>query len=766
MAYPPYVLTRAVSVGGAMTVEAAKSLRISLKVTSTRSLVWDETGYRFESEPAEVLSEPGTEATVVLPRTDVPGWRDGRTGALIDVSAPGSHTHTYRALLSFRDADGRTLGIPPVEVGPFVLPGGDGSTLDLDKTVPVGTVSGQVVSIPDSWSAIVAAAQKAAEDAAAALAGATTVAAEALTLARAAAPRAARPLVDIHPLPGTLWGATTQNSVSWGMDNVTTAPDGTQYAAWWSGGTRPHAIIGKRVRDEWQTFDLTTLAGDPLGFTVDLHNGLDIGVDAAGFVHLVGNVHSAPIRYVRSAAPGDITAWTVEVMVGDETEVSYPSFFKVDGALLFGFRQGGSGSGDYVLNRWGGAAWTRVAKVIDGAASGQSPYVNHVAVERAGGAHPGRMHLTWCWRRTSAVNTNHDICYAYSDDAGVTWRRSDDSAYVGPITLDTSEVGVAIPENGGLLNSMGCEVDAAGRVHTAAFRYDANGYTQIHHVWLDDTGWHSEQVTDLTYRLEMTGSTVQGTLGNTSVVTTASGRTYLIWRYRREGRRGSLRMIDLTPGDDLYGTDFAIAELELGDARPSFDTQALYERDELRILLCPGKSNGQAEEFLDDRLWYHVWGAVLVIDLSRIGLLEQGAARLPRMTTIASRGGFATENITATTPTTIGQDQSLPLIPTMLDSQVRMLLVRAFVRYSRPGGTVATIGLRQVNETTGETIDRDLTAASSGTTMRPRYGPWRPVEVYDDNTPEAVGYIQLVGSVDTGTATVGRRSLDLGAIII
>lgn len=164
MAYPPYVLTRPVSVGGSMTLEGSESLRIKVTVTSTRSLVWDDTGYRFESRPVSVTSEPGAEAALTLPRTDVAGWRDGRTGALIDVSAPDSHSHTYNALVEFLTAAGTSAGIPPVPIGPFVLPAGDGA-IDLDKTVPVGTVSGQVLSVPDSWSLLVASAEQAAADA-------------------------------------------------------------------------------------------------------------------------------------------------------------------------------------------------------------------------------------------------------------------------------------------------------------------------------------------------------------------------------------------------------------------------------------------------------------------------------------------------------------------------------------------------------------------------------------------------------------------------
>ncbi|WP_143082842.1 right-handed parallel beta-helix repeat-containing protein [Cellulomonas sp. KH9] len=153
-------------------------------MTASRPLVWAATGYRFENVGTQSTSEPGSEVVLTLPRTDVQGWKDGRSGAILDVSAEGAYSHRYIAQVRYLDEAGRSIGVP-FTIGPFVLPEGDG-VLDLDTTVPASTVAGDAVSVPDSWGADVVAARAAAEAAEAALAsiGQATVAPEPQTVAR------------------------------------------------------------------------------------------------------------------------------------------------------------------------------------------------------------------------------------------------------------------------------------------------------------------------------------------------------------------------------------------------------------------------------------------------------------------------------------------------------------------------------------------------------------------------------------------------------
>ena len=181
MPYPEYIPTRVVSIGGAAVLESGSLLKIQVAIVSSRSLVWDATGYRFERGGVAVQSELGSEVQLILPRTDVPGWKDAATGAVLDVSAPDAYSHRYTATVRFADSNDRTaVGAGSYEIGPFVVPEGDGA-IDLDKLVPASTVAGDSISIPDLWGQLVADAQAAASDAQAALVDSDTFIASQIT---------------------------------------------------------------------------------------------------------------------------------------------------------------------------------------------------------------------------------------------------------------------------------------------------------------------------------------------------------------------------------------------------------------------------------------------------------------------------------------------------------------------------------------------------------------------------------------------------------
>ena len=146
MSYPLGVVTRTITVGDSIAVESGTDLTVRATLRSSRGLVWIATGERAVSAPEVRESAAAGEAVAFTPPvTDQSGWRDLATGALIDVSAPGSHTHTYTIeLVTLR-------GERPVDrrlIGPFALPTGDGSPVDADLLVEADTVPGLLV--PDA----------------------------------------------------------------------------------------------------------------------------------------------------------------------------------------------------------------------------------------------------------------------------------------------------------------------------------------------------------------------------------------------------------------------------------------------------------------------------------------------------------------------------------------------------------------------------------------------------------------------------------------
>ena len=148
MSYPLGVITRTITVGDSLAVESGTGLTVRATLRSSRGLVWIATGER--AVPAPEVRESATAGDAVSfapPVTDQAGWRDLATGALIDVSAPNAHTHTYtielKTLSGGLPVDSRTIG-------PFPLPTGDGSPVDADLLIAADTVPGLLVSVPDA----------------------------------------------------------------------------------------------------------------------------------------------------------------------------------------------------------------------------------------------------------------------------------------------------------------------------------------------------------------------------------------------------------------------------------------------------------------------------------------------------------------------------------------------------------------------------------------------------------------------------------------
>ena len=173
MPYPVGITTRAVTLGGATALESAEPLILQAIIQSSRGLIWGASGWRFPSLARTVTSTAGAEITVELPVTDLPGWRlIDAEGSILDVSVPGSYTHTYTVTLIALTAANKIVS--QRILGPFVLPTGDGSPVDLDTLLPVGTVAGGVVLVPDTWTGAVSDAVAAAELAAVNAAGRLT----------------------------------------------------------------------------------------------------------------------------------------------------------------------------------------------------------------------------------------------------------------------------------------------------------------------------------------------------------------------------------------------------------------------------------------------------------------------------------------------------------------------------------------------------------------------------------------------------------------
>ncbi len=260
--------------------------------------------------------------------------------------------------------------------------------------------------------------------------------------------------------------------------------------------------VGQRTLDskEWRLFRL------PEQLVWDSHNYVTMVMDSTGRIHLSGNMHCVPLVYFRTREPRDFSTFErVSSMTGsEETKVTYPKFFSgPDGALVFTYRDGQSGSGNQIYNIYDASAqtWRRLldTPLTDGQGL-MNAYFNGPIV-----GPDGYYHLCWVWRDTPDCASNHHLSYARSKDL-IHWEKSNGEPLTLPITLETGDIVDPVPPGGGILNgNHTIGFDSQNRPILTYHKYDANGKTQVFTARLEDGNWAIRQTSQWNYRWEFSG---------------------------------------------------------------------------------------------------------------------------------------------------------------------------------------------------------------------------------------------------------------------
>jgi hypothetical protein len=223
-----------------------------------------------------------------------------------------------------------------------------------------------------------------------------------------------------------------------------------------------------------------------------------------------------------------------------EDKVTYPEFYRLpNGNLLFLYRDGGSGNGNLMLNRYDTKTkqWTQLQ---DGWINGEGERNAYwqMTIDK-----PGVIHVSWVWRESSDVASNHDMCYARSKDGGLTWEKSNGEQYTLPITAATAEYACRIPQKSELINSTTMSSDDAGHPYIATYWRDTNStIPQYRLVYHDGDKWNTQQISDRKTPFSLSG-------GGTKRIPIARPR--LMVRSHQNKVQGLLVYRDIEQGDKV-----------------------------------------------------------------------------------------------------------------------------------------------------------------------------------------------------------------------
>ncbi|REG45622.1 putative BNR repeat neuraminidase [Paraburkholderia sp. BL6669N2] len=238
----------------------------------------------------------------------------------------------------------------------------------------------------------------------------------------------------------------------------------------------------------------------------DSHNYIVLSFDNFGFLHVSGNEHASSLVYARMTVPNELSSLTLlNRMTGElEEHVTYPEFFRGnDGRLIFVYRDGGSGNGNYIVKTFNGRSWENLIGTPLFGSSGTNGSVSAYPTNFRKNI-DGNFCVAWVWRRTPDVSTNSDISYACSADLKI-WLRYDGVKLDLPIEQGSGAGVVSVPENSGLFNDIKLGESGKGEPVISFLKYDEKGSTQLFHAALINGAWVVKAVTKWSYRWSFGG---------------------------------------------------------------------------------------------------------------------------------------------------------------------------------------------------------------------------------------------------------------------
>ena len=375
---------------------------------------------------------------------------------------------------------------------------------------------------------------------------------------------------------GEGYSQTSVNTAIFRNNSLVTQGD-EQYISYYDADG--YLMLGRRKLGSGQwTLHRTQYKGN----VADAHNIISMMLDGDGYIHVAFDHHGHKLNYCRSLAPRSLELGEKEPMTGvDEDNVTYPEFYLLSGGdLLFVYRSGSSGRGNLVMNHYSvkERKWMRVQDVLIDGEDKRNAYWQLYVDES------GTIHLSWVWRETWLVETNHDLCYARSFDKGLTWYKANGEKYNLPICLENAEYACRIPQNAELINQTSMSADASGHPYIASYWRDPDSdVPQYRIVWHDGQAWHNRQVSRRRTPFSLKGGGTKMIPISRPRIVVDGGEVFYIFRDEERGSKVSMAYandVAYSPWTVTELTDFPVDAWE-----PSHDTELWKRKRELQLFV-------------------------------------------------------------------------------------------------------------------------------------------------------------------------------------
>ena len=400
-------------------------------------------------------------------------------------------------------------------------------------------------------------------------------------------PLNAQKLIDTG---GKAYSRTSVNTTVFRSNSVVSSGQ-YQYVAFYDEDC--NLILGQRKlsRKKW-TLAKTQYKGN----CADAHNVISIMTDDEGYLHMSFDHHGNPLNYCRSLLPNSLKMGDKQAMTGtDENNVTYPEFYRLkNGNLLFVYRSGASGRGNMVMKTYNlkSRTWENLQSVLIDGQNKRNAYWQ-LFVDRK-----GTIHLSWVWRESPGVETNHDLCYARSMDNGKTWTKTNGENYNLPITAESAEYACRIPQNSELINQTSMSADSRGYPYIVTYwRNTDSKVPQFRVVWYDGNEWKQQQLTNRVTPFTLSGGgTKMIPVSRPRIVISPKNQIKVIYRDIERGNKVTVASTsNLNHGkwklEDMTG-------FPVGAWEPTFDTELWRLKNKLNVFVV-NAAQGDGEKSAD-----------------------------------------------------------------------------------------------------------------------------------------------------------------------
>jgi hypothetical protein len=380
------------------------------------------------------------------------------------------------------------------------------------------------------------------------------------------------------------WAANSINTVIFRRNSIVSFNQ-HQYAAFYD--SIGHVVLAKRKLNssDWQ-LSRTRYTGN----IKDAHNSISIMVDGDGYLHMAWDEHNTKLRYCKSTKPESLELTGELAMIGEnEQSVSYPEFHKLkDGNLIFVYRNGESGNGNMVVNYYNTKEkkWSNLHNnLIDGEGKRNAYWQLTVDLN-------GAIHLSWVWRETWDVETNHDICYAKSIDGGVNWQKSNGEKYNLPITMESAEYAANIPQRSGLINQTSMCADIYGHPYITNYWIPkGKEIPQYHVIYNDGKNWQTQQISELKTPFSLSGGgTKRIPISRPLILCDKRNVLYLVYRSIETGNKVSMAVCNNIENNSWQTKN--LTNFSVGMWEPTYDTELWKTTGKLNLFI---QNVGQGE---------------------------------------------------------------------------------------------------------------------------------------------------------------------------